>query len=333
MIEGWIVLDQRGGSTPHWVTLPKGVKRLMQVPDEIRKAVVFLYCRVKGEMKAAGTAFYARYPLPDFPESGIDVLMTAQHVIAAIRENSDDGLVVVRLNLQDGGSELLAAPVDNWLPADQSKEAVDLAVTPWRPPPGVNVDMRPWRLGDSVATDDVMRREGIGIGDEVFMVGLFRNHLGRDRNEPIIRVGNLAAIPADPIRTKHFGDMRAFLVEARSIGGLSGSPVFAHMGLIRVRDGAVHVANPEVSPGEDVMAFYFLGLAHGHWSMPEADADDLLEDVREDEVLHTGIAAVVPAQQIMNVLHPLLEEPVKVFTERLRNESAPVEDSLGDGTG
>jgi hypothetical protein len=88
--------------------------------------------------------------------------------------------------------------------------------------PGV-VDYRGWYLGSS-ATDEVIETEAIGIGDEVFMVGLFRNHLGRDRNEPIIRVGNIAAMPTDPIRSQVYGDMRAILVEARSIGGLSGSP-------------------------------------------------------------------------------------------------------------
>jgi hypothetical protein len=65
----------------------------------------------------------------------------------------------------------------------------------------------------------------IGIGDAVFITGLFSHHPGKARNLRVIRVGNIAAMPDEPVKTQR-GEMEAYLIEARSLGGLSGSPVF-----------------------------------------------------------------------------------------------------------
>jgi len=38
----------------------------------------------------------------------------------------------------------------------------------------------------------------IGAGDEIFLTGLFANHLGQHKNLPIVRCGNIAAVPDEP---------------------------------------------------------------------------------------------------------------------------------------
>ena len=80
-----------------------------------------------------------------------------------------------------------------------------------------------------VATDKVINDNAIGVGDEVFLTGLFANHIGQQRNLPIIRVGNIALMPEEPVQHPSLGPIDAYLIEARSIGGLSGSPVFVHL--------------------------------------------------------------------------------------------------------
>lgn len=45
---------------------------------------------------------------------------------------------------------------------------------------------------------------------------------------PIVRVGNRASYPEQHVHTLDFGEMDAYLIEARSIGGLSGSPAFCY---------------------------------------------------------------------------------------------------------
>ena len=54
---------------------------------------------------------------------------------------------------------------------------------------------------------------------------------------PILRMGNLAAYPQERVQVEGV-EMDAYLIEARSIGGLSGSPVFyhshgSHVGILR----------------------------------------------------------------------------------------------------
>jgi hypothetical protein len=50
-------------------------------------------------------------------------------------------------------------------------------------------------------------------------VGLFSEHQGAERNIPIVRVGNIAAMPEEPVLTTSWGAIDAYLIEARSIGG------------------------------------------------------------------------------------------------------------------
>lgn len=316
---GRAVIDRRGGRPECWVLLPKGVKRLVQVPDSMRKAVVFLYCRVRGELRAAGTAFFVGWPVPEFPGNALGLLVTAHHVIAGIRGASDDGKALLRLNTKVGGATWAESSVDHWYQGDPS---VDCAVLPWVPDPEMSVDYVGWHIGLSAATNAVIEREGIGLGDEVFMVGLFRNHLGRDRNEPIIRVGNIAAMPTDPIKSPIYGDMRAILIEARSIGGLSGSPVFVHLGFARWREGQVMQAGAE-------MPFFFLGLMHGHWELPDAGPDRLLTD-EPGEKINSGIGVVVPTDEVMRSIHPFMEEVAEVRSKQLAEENHPFPDSSLD---
>ena len=74
-------------------------------------------------------------------------------------------------------------------------------------------------------TEKVIKENEIEVGEEVFVTGLFSHHHGQSKNIPIVRVGNISAMPEEKIQTKeHLMD--AYLIEARSIGGLSGSPVF-----------------------------------------------------------------------------------------------------------
>src|SRR5436309_3387462 len=71
----------------------------------------------------------------------------------------------------------------------------------------------------------------IGPGDEVFMTGLFTRLEGRSRNIPIVRMGKVAMMPGEEMLpdakiSGWRGGIEAYLVEARSAGGMSGSPAF-----------------------------------------------------------------------------------------------------------
>jgi hypothetical protein len=143
------------------------------------------------------------------------------------------------------------------------------------------------------AKDEVISKENIGIGDEVFLTGLFVNHLGKKRNIPIVRVGNIAAMPEEAIATRN-GNMDAYLIEARSIGGLSGSPVFVHLAGLRILGDQINI-RPH--------SWYWLGLMHGHWEFPLAAEDVVVQDSATKEAVNMGIGIVVPSPKILEIIN------------------------------
>jgi hypothetical protein len=99
----------------------------------------------------------------------------------------------------------------------------------------------------------------------------------------------------EKISTKSFGDIDAYLVEARSIGGLSGSPVFLNLGITRIIKKQI-----KFTTGEPI--YYLIGLVHGHYDVKSDEIDaaqpgDKNEDPSADHV-NTGIAIVVPFHNI-----------------------------------
>ena len=211
----------------------------MVVSDEIRKCVVFVgYQLADGQMRLAGSAFFLGRGQTGTRATDV-FLVTAKHVVDGIRKL---GLqhVFIRANTTEGQSVWAKCQSDEWLfhPTDPS---VDLALLHTGVPNGWDHLVIPSSM---CATPQSLEANAVGLGDEVFIVGLFRHHHGTQRNIPIVRVGNLAAMTEEKVNTKHYGLVDAYLIEARSIGGLSGSPVFLNMGAVRYLEGQVkHAQN------------------------------------------------------------------------------------------
>ena len=161
----------------------------MQIPDEVRQCVVFLaYVGKDGQRKFAGTAFFCGVG------AGANVfsyLVTAKHVIVMIKQLSVDGQVLIRINLGSGSFATRAAGVDHWRshPDDTS---VDVAALAWLPGAEFEFKLLPTEM---FLTPERIKDEAVGIGDEVFMVGLFASHHGKQRNVPVVRIGNIACMP------------------------------------------------------------------------------------------------------------------------------------------
>jgi hypothetical protein len=144
-------------------------------------------------------------------------------------------------------------------------------------------------------TQEIISKEQIGLGTEVFLVGLFAHHFGKRKNIPIVRVGNISAMPEELVETR-MGKIDAYLVEARSLGGLSGSPVFANLGVVRMHDGQL-----QMRTGDPFL--YLLGLMHGHWDLRVSEIDDDVVDNTGIQRVNMGIGIVVPAQKIIEVIN------------------------------
>ena len=259
----------------------------VRIQDDMLQTVVFICTPKKGseeqsEPPIIGTGFLAIDPNKNKVGKDHLYLVTAKHVAKKI----SNGDVVIRLNNKQGVSEYFTDENARWFyhPTDES---VDVAVASCTITP--NIAKYKAISFDMFLTDKIMEQGKIGIGDEVYMIGLFAYVTGSKTNQPIARVGNIAMIPRERIpveinKIKH--EIEVYLIEARSTKGLSGSPVL-------VRESLPNIGK-----------HYLLGLAMGHWGPGLKNYYRFNTEYEND--VNIGIAVVVPAKKILEVInHPL----------------------------
>lgn len=262
----------------------------MLIPSVYRDCVCFIYATFEGESKPIGTAFFLA-----LTEGNVTftVVVTALHVVANAEMTSDDGLTVLRVNTKDGGFRMVEIAAHKWFKPDMSEEIVDIAFCQWEDLPKAS-EFDIVRVGSELlATAEVVSAEEIGVGNEVAFAGLFVKHHGRRRNEPIVRFGNISAMPAEPVSTK-VGEIEAYLVESRSVGGLSGSPVFVDVGLLRI------VNNVRQYREGQGASLYLLGVVNAHWDAPVGST--AVEGDLSTEMVNMGIAVVTPIYKVLEVI-------------------------------
>jgi hypothetical protein len=166
---------------------------------------------------ATGFFVCVPYSSPRLIHKRIAFFVTAAHVA---KDLSDRPMSIV-VNKLGGGLTGIETFGENWLvhPTDRSADVVAMPVTMNR-----EAEVSCIAEQDLVSPDKFVSEE-VGVGDEVFIIGLFTAVPGISRVMPIVRHGNVAMIPQEQIQTE-MGYADVYLVEARSIGGLSGSPVF-----------------------------------------------------------------------------------------------------------
>lgn len=145
-------------------------------------------------------------------------------------------------------------------------------------------------------TEAIITEHQIGPGEEIFTTGMFNTVLGTNLNRPIVRIGTIAAMPAEPIETRSGYSLPSYLVEVRSIAGLSGSPVFVHMAPLRVLRGRTVTETV-------AKTHYFLGVMQG--AFHTSDATDMVspdEDFAPGD-MNAGIGVVTPGTHVMELLN------------------------------
>ena len=283
----------------------------MRVPDRLLNCVGFI-SHDTPQITYGGTAFVVG--IKSMLKGSYLHLVTARHVAEAI----EHGPFIVGLNLKAGGKVILRAEDVRWWyhPSDKS---ADVAVMPFAPSMYADCDIQ-WISEDHFATPDKITKYNIGVGDELTIVGLFTRFSGSTKHFPIVRIGNVAMIPSEKIPVKGFGDMEVYLAEGRSIGGLSGSPVFVRnttsMPPIKTEDG-------ELRHFSGFGEMHLLGLMHGHWDLPVG-----FKTYEQQEAVNMGISIVVPARTILETLyHPDLVAVRNGLDEAARTKDSPTADS------
>jgi len=304
--------------TDNWVFLH------MLIPTSFKNCIAFIGCLVNGSMSVRGSAFFMARSLKG-TDSFAQYLVTSQHLLNGIREDSDDQVVRVKVNMKDNPAKWIPTDIDEWKLHPTNPPNIDVAVLPI------------YRLGDwenahflgfdeSISKDEYSLREDIGLGDEVNIVGLFTSDHGIAKVSPIVRCGTIARMPEGNIRIQisknSYGLTSGYLVETHSTGGLSGSPVFLNVRDVYVKE------NGEVKYRE---LFYLLGIMYGHWKLyvEEEESKDLLDELRDViDKINTGISLVIPASRIYEIFErdDLVKDREEMI-EELSIEKMPVPDA------
>jgi hypothetical protein len=288
----------------------------MLVPERARKCVVFLGIKEAGaEFSPRATGFTVE--IEDQQKHRWFYLVTAGHVVSQVVSLGRD--IWVRINNKDDKPEELEIASKDWF-YHPERATTDVAICPISPPDEKHDIAAVPVLGPRsvAAIPEVIKDVRMGVGDEVVITGLFRSHYGQQRNVPITRIGNIAMLNDEPVKTKHYGYVDAYLIEARSIGGLSGSPAFVHLPAIRVMDGK------PLRSEKPTFQLYLLGLIHGHFDIEDLNSDVALEDQSDaTSGINAGIGVVIPVEKIIEtIMQPeLIEIRQKAVEEHQKKQT------------
>lgn len=269
----------------------------MRVPDEIRDCVCFLETW-RESRTGRGTAFLVGLEDDRLQGFIFSYVVTARHCLYDLIGKADE--IRLRFNGQSGGIGVVKTSGNDWLEHPNS----DVAVLPFLP------DQKQFQYKVyplvSCASEDVVEDKLIGAGDDVFLTGMLVFHPGQTRIMPIVRLGNIAAMPDEPVRLqlgKHQDAAkvsdRVALLETRSIGGLSGSPVFVHLPFWRdIERAGMQLVSTGSQRGSSGGQHYLLGVMHGFYPVGENDPDGI-----SGQELNTGIGVVARIDRVLDLIN------------------------------
>lgn len=295
----WIGYDVRPRAAHVWDAWERDVR----VDDKLLSAVVFIGNDRGGSFTAFGTGFLATAATDG---RLFQHIVTARHVI----EDYPQDRYCIRINTRGGMVEHTYADKGSWV--FHPNPNIDLATCPSHVPPEA-YDIKHIYVERELATPEVIQEHDIGVGEDIFTAGMFTRVLGETLNRPIVRSGTIAAMPAEPIETTR-GSFPAYLVEARSIAGLSGSPVFVHMAPVRILPGG----EVSLTTGK---THYFLGVMQGHFQTSDATDIVPLDEEFVPGDMNAGIGVVIPGHHVLELMNmpSFKNEREKIVADLKRN--------------
>ncbi len=270
----------------------------MRLSPDAQKCVVFfgIPSPPNGDIAYGGTGFLVGM------KKGADLiscLVTARHVAENLTDHPD---AIVRINKKNGGAESIALDGLRWNYHQDS--TVDLAAAPCIFDAN-SFDCISYDLRQAISLKNA---GAVMCGDLINIVGLFRLHAGDKKNIPMVHTGHVAALPDSVERisikdrtTGKIIGIDAMLVEAQTLNGLSGSPVFGHA-------VAELPFTPRVHAYSSVL---LMGMYVGSW---DGAPGEILERDRSfgGEIrVPVGMGIVIPADKIIELVSTLASVTVK----------------------
>jgi hypothetical protein len=302
-----VVVQRSDGSTSKsWV--PVGMP---QINRRLLEASFFLYRKSPkhpdGYEGPYGTGCIVARPATHHGEPHHYYAVSNQHVTRKVPGISAPS-PVIRINTFDGKHRFIEKAPDDWLYVSGKD---DLAIADITDDLIVATDAVSCIPEYGFITTKFIGDFEIGVGEDLFMLGLFADQHGGDVNVPSGRFGNISLVanPNAPV-PNHFGTLRpSHIGDMRSRTGYSGSPVFCYRNFGSDLEAAVK-RTVRLDPGEHFLRL--LGVHCGqYWDTIEfrkASATVRLEG-RGDPVaegdkveIHSAMTVIVPAWAISDLL-------------------------------
>lgn len=261
--------------------------------QEIKKSVSFIFIpEGTDKFKPNGTGFFIGVKHADNESVFSVYFVTAKHVLQA-KDGNYLPEAVLRLNKKEGDSQLIKITLKEIKIFEHPDKDVDIAL--FNCLPDQNVYDFKFIPDNLIANKEVISKNEISEGDEVFFAGLFTSHIGQKKNQPIIRFGKVALISDEKIEWKEKDKPAKFmdllLLECQSFGGNSGSPVFFQLNPLR-KSGQISLGGPIV---------FLAGVMTG--SFLHSNQIQITDTVANLVSLqNVGIAAVTPADKLHEIL-------------------------------
>ncbi len=269
---------------------------MSRVHNQYLDSVCFLYPSKTDAEKGTtygGSGFFIAAPFSTNSRNHY-YIVTNKHVI-------QHGNLTVRLETTNNDFAYWESEKRDWLLSDTD----DLAIAHWVP--GPNIKYRPIQRGGDYTEfleKDWISPDGFGSGDDVFMIGRFVTHEGEQISIPTVRYGVLSISSTVSILNDATNqNQESLIVEARSIKGYSGSPVFITR---------IPVSHDDEKERHDALRHLFgpflLGINWGYNVLP-IEAKILNKKTKKPtgkELLqlytNTGMMNIVPAWKLVDLL-------------------------------
>lgn len=144
--------------------------------------------------------------------------VTCQHVLL---EGGHD----IRLNTKDGKSRSIKIEPHEWQASESRDDLIATDITDRISRYEDDISAVP----DSLLVSKKFAQEvGLDIGEDGFMVGLFADLPGKERNAIAARFGNISLLAGEPMNQGNGRPRPSHIFDMRSRPGFSGSPVFVY---------------------------------------------------------------------------------------------------------
>jgi hypothetical protein len=255
-----------------------------------------------------GTCFFLRVDEDRLP---FTYLVSAKHVVRDFFANRPGKSLSVRVQGKTGRMPKIfnTSPTD-WI--DHLDTKVDMAVyeVPWATwNADDDLDIIALTVPDFTQLERDLRQSGFGLGSEVFIPSAYIHVPGETQNLPVVRFGRVSAMPSEPLWVLT-PTPPAFLIETRSLGGMSGAPVLFHTEPYRMGPREPARTDPGNSTFRAYPAF-LIGMHVGTYP-GQFRSDWAGQIIGSDEQFNSGISIVLPVAQIVEAVN----QPVLRNTRR-----------------